>query len=103
MTFPLRELQLLLRSRCNIFNLLSHPHLRLAFPWLVSFSLFLALCLIVCAVVAEFNDFDDEPALPNLPVLVALIGLISSVILPRLRLFSRRWPPPLRPPQRFSN
>jgi hypothetical protein len=77
--------------------------LHLILPWLVRFSLFLALCLIVCAVVAEINDLDDEPALPDFPTLVALIGLISSVILPHLRLFSRRWPPPLRPPQPLSN
>jgi len=72
-------------------------------PRLVRFSLFLALCLIVCAVVAQVNDLDDDPALPILLTWVALMGLISPLTLPRLRLLSRRWPPPLRPPQSLSN
>jgi len=104
----------------------------LVFPQLVRFSLFLALCLIVSSIVEEvagprpfrfpfdasrpaagaeaahdkelpINDLDDDPALPNFSTWVALIGLISPLTLPRLRLLSRRWPPPLRPPQFLFN
>jgi hypothetical protein len=73
---------------------------------LIVASLLLCLCLVLGLLaltgIDQTNTLDDEALLPILFTLAALSGVASVVSVPSFLTLSRRWPPPLRPPQPFT-
>jgi hypothetical protein len=66
--------------------------------------LFLAVTLLILMGLGQPGQgatLDDDAALPYLPLLAALVGVFSLLGTLLVLAVSRRWPPPLRPPQPF--